>query len=251
MDSNTRTALEIFSCVVRNIPVNGKQNSELFSILKRDSFVESELREIVDMFELDLYMNEEDGVFAVPKVQNKIFGYTNEELKAQIGLKNNTELYLCYFIVYCTISTFYIQNNFRTQAEYVQPISLQNKVNDRLKTLSENCDLGVEEQTSFKKLYTVWTNEYGTSSQSSKDTININDKRSKSQLALVNKTLTFLVDNKYMVKDEHNISYSITTRFEFIVERFFDESQGKLQDMLDKELHAEGLDTNEFVLNNK
>ena len=105
MDFNTKTALEIFSNMIRNIPVNEKTNKDLYRNLITNSIVAAELDEIVEMYQLELYITETEGAFVIAKANNKVFGYTNEELRSRLGVKNNKELYLCYFVIYCIIAT--------------------------------------------------------------------------------------------------------------------------------------------------
>ena len=39
--------------------------------------------------------------------ENRVFGYTNDELKKAIGLRLNRELFLAYLIIYDVMTLFY------------------------------------------------------------------------------------------------------------------------------------------------
>jgi hypothetical protein len=241
MDSNTKMALEIFSNMIRNVPVNEKINKDLYRSLLTNSIVAAELDEIVEMFQLELYITETEGAFVIAKANNKVFGYTNEELRSRLGAKNNKELYLCYFVIYCVIATFYIQSNYRTYVEYITSKSLLDRVEDKLTALATNTNIENVDDSSFKDMHKYWMNEMNESNNRNKETVDFNEKRGKTRLTLINKTLAFLVENKYMDKDEYTSRYSITPKFEYIVERFFDDAETKtvLQRLLDEEIEEQ------------
>lgn len=236
MDANYKVAIEIFTKVIRNIPVNEKSNQELYRMLITNSFVKANLEEILNMLDLDLYISEVDGVFVVTKPNNTIFGYKNQELKEEIGLRNNGELYLAYFIMYSVIATFYIQSNYRTQVEFITSKSLLDNVEEKLKALSDNCKLGVEYESSFKNLYSIW-DTMSESAVKDKEEVNFDEGRGKTKLAIINKTLSFLVKQGLMEKDEHTSRFSITSKFEFVIERFFEDTNTNpmLMELLEEE----------------
>lgn len=239
MDSNTKTSLEIFSYLIRGIKVNNKVHKDLYKTLLTNSLVNEELHEIVDMHDLELYITDKEGAFVVAKANNKVFGYSNEELRNKLGIKSNKELYLCYFIIYSVISSFYIQTNYRTQVEYVTSMSLLNTVEKRLSAIANNkTSLDSSEDHSFKAMYKYWDSELIESNNRNKESVDFNEKRGKTRLSLINRTLAFLVDNEYMEKDEFTNRYSITSKFEAIIERFFDDAETKtvLQKLLDEEI---------------
>lgn len=246
MDSNTRTALEIFSNLIRGIKVNSRSNKDLYRALMANSIVYEELNEITRMHELELYVTEKEGAFVIAKANNKVFGYNNEELRSTLGAKNNKELYLSYFIIYCVISSFYIQSNYRTQVEYVTSMSLLNTVEEKLSALGSIEVESDMEESSFKAMYKYWNTELIESNNKNKETVDFNEKRGRTRLALVNKTLSFLADNEFMDFDTFTNRYSITSKFGCIIERFFDDADTKtvLQRLLDEEIEKTKEDIN-------
>ncbi|MBE6049691.1 MAG: hypothetical protein E7214_03275 [Clostridium sp.] len=239
MDSNTKTALEIFSYLIRGIKVNNKNNKDLYRALLTNSIVNEELHEIVNMHDLELYVTDREGAFVIAKANNKVFGYTNDELRNKLGIKSNKELYLGYFIIYSIISSFYIQSNYKTQVEYITSMSLLNTVEKKLAAISSNDSLiETNEDHTFKAMYNYWSTELIESNNKNKETVDFNEKRGKTRLSLINRILFFLVENEYMDKDEFTNRYSITSKFESIIERFFDDAETKtvLQKLLDEEI---------------
>ena len=63
----------------------------------------AEVYDIVHMslkkFNLNIY-EYNNGLYVSAGDNNRVFGYTNEELRNRLGLRVNRELYLVYFIIY-------------------------------------------------------------------------------------------------------------------------------------------------------
>lgn len=242
MDSNSKVALEVFSKVIRRIKIDENVNQDLYRAVLTNSFVRSYLEEILDEMGLDLYVNEKNGVFIGPKPNNNVFGYKNDELRNELGLKNNSELYLTYFVIFTLISIFYIQSNYKTQVEFVTTKSLLDKVTEKLKPLSENCVINGEYEASFKMLNEIWES-MPESLMKDSENVNYSDARGKTQTGFINRTMNFLIKQDLVVKDIHTSRYYITGRFEYMIERFFDDSNTNvvLMELLEEEIDREGL----------
>ena len=242
MDANNKVALEVFSKVIRKVKINENTNYDLYRAVMTNSFVRAYLEEMLEEMGLDLYVDEKNGVFVAAKPNNNIFGYKNDELRSELSLKNNSELYLTYFVIYTLISVFYIQSNYKTQVEFVTTKSLIDKVTEKLTPLSDNCVISGDYEASFKMLNATWI---GLAESSKKDNENVNfeDVRSKSQIGFVNRTLIFLMKQDLVVKDTQTARYYITGKFEHMIERFFDDSSTNaiLMELLDEEIDREGL----------
>ena len=52
---------------------------------------------------LDIY-EYKNSLYVSAGQNNPVFGYTNEELRKELGVKLNRELYLAYFVIYNTIT---------------------------------------------------------------------------------------------------------------------------------------------------
>ncbi|MDD2629450.1 MAG: DUF6063 family protein, partial [Limnochordia bacterium] len=48
-----------------------------------------------------------DHLYLSPGLDNRTFGYTNEELREKMKLRTNQELYLAYFTILCLLAKFY------------------------------------------------------------------------------------------------------------------------------------------------
>ena len=91
-------ALDIVSALINGEEIrrNG-ENAGLYEEFALGTQVYDEVKLILKKLNLDLY-EYRDGLYITAGDNNQIFGYTNEELKRELGIKRNRELYLCYFI---------------------------------------------------------------------------------------------------------------------------------------------------------
>ena len=71
-----------------------------------------------------------NSLFAAPKAHGSLFGYSNEALRRELGLRTNGELYLAYFIIYNIIMEFYTDTISATYAEFVRVEDIVRKVDD-------------------------------------------------------------------------------------------------------------------------
>ncbi|TCP58208.1 hypothetical protein EV586_102661 [Tumebacillus sp. BK434] len=89
-----------------------------------------------------------DKLYVTPAIDNKVFGYTNEELRVKLGLRSDSvamglKLYVAYFIILATLAMFYNSDDLNTKVRQYVPI--------------EELEAYVTE-----KLHMVGTGEYGT-----------------------------------------------------------------------------------------
>ena len=52
--------------------------------------------------------------------KNRVFGYSNEDLKRLMGLRLNKELYLCYYLIYQVAACFYQDSATYNYTEYIK-----------------------------------------------------------------------------------------------------------------------------------
>lgn len=49
----------------------------------------------------------ERAIYLTPGIDNTCFGYTNAEIREKMKLKDNSKLYLAYFVILCLLAKFY------------------------------------------------------------------------------------------------------------------------------------------------
>ena len=98
MDRELDKALEIVSVLITGGEI--KKTNEyagLYEEFTTNSGVYDMVMSMLKKFNLSLF-EYKDGLYVSPGENNKIFGYTNDEIKKELGVRLNRELYLCYFI---------------------------------------------------------------------------------------------------------------------------------------------------------
>lgn len=78
------------------------------------------------------------NIYLTPGVDNTYFGYTNVELRVQMKLRNNSELYLAYFVMLCFLAKFYnSEDQSLTSRQFVPLEELEETVTEYVNTVME------------------------------------------------------------------------------------------------------------------
>ena len=114
-DRELTTALEIVSKLINGEEISRDEagSRALYQEYSENARVFDITSEICKNMNISLY-EYDNSLYASPGENNKVFGYTNDDLKRVIGVKLNKELYLCYFIIYNVITWFYKDSTTRT-----------------------------------------------------------------------------------------------------------------------------------------
>ena len=103
---NLDKAMEIFTLLIVGEEVSSAQHVDLYEAYQNNSEVYDILMSILKKSNLSLY-EFGSSLYVTAGDGNRVFGFTNDELKRAIGLRLNRELYLAYFIIYNIILLFY------------------------------------------------------------------------------------------------------------------------------------------------
>ncbi|MFD1394570.1 DUF6063 family protein [Kroppenstedtia eburnea] len=80
----------------------------------------------------------ESALYLSPGISNQYFGYSNEELRKQLNLKNNQELYLAYFVLLCLFAKFYNSEDQQgSSRQFVSIEELEKTVTDHITSIRE------------------------------------------------------------------------------------------------------------------
>lgn len=170
-------------------------------------------------------------LFASPGENNRTFGYTNEELKKEMGIKLNRELYLSYFIIYNVITEFYSDSSSYTYAEFV-------KIEEIIKNVDATVSGMIDKQTgiivdeieenSFKQIAISWDELPVTTVE---DQSGMRAARN-SKAGFVKMVFNFLVNQQLFVESQER--YYPTDRFRALVENYFDDYKGRFSEIMSK-----------------
>ena len=121
MDKNLEKALDIYTILAtgKSLSSKDKETSELYNSFYADSEVYDITMSLIKRLGLKLY-EYNDSIFVTAGHGNKVFGYTNDDLKRKLGLRLNKELYLIYFIVYEALLQFYKTSDTYQIKDYIR-----------------------------------------------------------------------------------------------------------------------------------
>ena len=182
--------------------------------------------EVYDMVLLSLKKME----LSVYEYNNSLFGYSNEALRRELGLRTNGELYLAYFIIYNIIMEFYTDTISATYAEFVRVEDIVRKVDDTTAGIVDKKNgfvLSEIEENSFRSLALSWDSLPAA-------TVELSELRAakNSKSGFVKLVCNFLVSQQLLSDNQER--YYPTDRFRAVVENYFDESRGRIMELLDQ-----------------
>lgn len=221
-------ALDIVSALMSGNEVkrNG-ENANLYEEFALGTEVYDQVTTIFQKLNIDLY-EYNNALYISAGDNNKVFGYTNEELKREIGVKLNRELYLCYFIIYQIISIFYKDAGNRNYTEYIKSESVIFAVDRGLlgivKKLRE-LSLDEVEENSFQEIAMVWEDMPLTQTE---DAVARASRGSKT--GFVKLVFNFMVSQGLLVEAEGR--YYPKERLKALIENYYDAHKGRLYEIM-------------------
>ena len=228
-EKNISKALEVVARLIsgEEISRDDKESGELYEAYTTNANVYDITREICKKLNLTVY-EYEDTLYAGAGENNRLFGYSNDELKKEIGIRRNQELFVCYFIIYHVITWFYHDTRSETFHEYLRIEDLINAVNSSLAGVTGELsvvELNEVEENSFKTIALLWedlpvmTNEE----------ISVRAARG-SKYGFVKLTLNFLVRQGLLLENEKR--YYPKKRLRALVKSYFEDYKGRLYEIL-------------------
>jgi hypothetical protein len=225
MDASVRdtlaVALEILNLLLAGEDISKTKNKELYEKYVYSSEVEELLGFIAQKNDLQVYRYNEK-LFICPGAENKVFGYTNDELKKRLGLRRNDQLFLGYFVMMTLITMFYKESGVDTPINYVKFADLVDEVSKKFEALVKLEDMekvSRENQFNFADVYKVW--------------VRIGDGREdilrgkNDKVSFIKNICQFLQDEKLVALDQdRNLIYP-ADRFKAIVYYYFEEKENR------------------------
>lgn len=160
MEKALEKALDIYSILAtgKSISARDKETSELYNAFYADSEVYDITTGLLERLNLKLYEYNE-SLFVTAGSGNKVFGYTNDDMKKILGLRLNKELYLIYFIVYEALLYFYKSSDSYQIKDYIRTDELIEAVGRDLGRISGEVnvyDKSDDSDNSFMAVALLW-----------------------------------------------------------------------------------------------
>ena len=222
-------ALELFSKLITGESVSIVSNGDLFDEYNSNIEMYNIFNSMLDKLNLTLYQYK-DALYITAGEKNKIFGYTNEELRKMLGLKVNKELYMCYFIIYNIITLFYKDSSSYSFQEFIKSEDVLKSVDSSLASVTNKLGTIVEneiEENSFKAIALLWEELPLTHSND----LAVNARAYKgSKLGYIKITFNFLKEQNLFIEVEER--YYANDRFKALIENYFEDFRGRLFDIM-------------------
>ena len=225
-DRSLNKALDIYSALItgKQVSAHNKDTGELYEDFYGNGEVYDIVSRLIKKLGLRLY-EYNDSIFITAGDGNKIFGYTNDELKKIIGLRLNKELYLVYFIIYSALLYFYKDSATYQTRDYVRLDEMLKFVTEKLISITGGRGIFDEEDEnaeSFKAIMLLWDGLPLLLSEDSE-----RNKASRgSRTGFVKLTFNFLISEGLFV--ENSDRFYPTDRFRALAENYFEEFKGKI-----------------------
>lgn len=223
-------AVEIYSKLIigEEISRKNKTNCNLYEEYIQNAEVNENVSIILKKLNLHIYEYNET-LYVSPGEGNKVFGYSNDELKKIMGLRYNKELYLCYFIIYNIILQFYNDSASFQYIEYIKIEDTIEKVSNALATTMKEIDVLIKDdviENSFKTVAILWdelpmvTDEENSGIRASRS----------SKMGYVKNVFNFLQLQSLFVDVEER--YYPTDRLKALIRNYFEEYRGQLYQLI-------------------
>lgn len=222
---NLDKALDIVSKLLmgENVSESGA-NAKLY----QEYNTNGEIYDIVHMSlkKMNLHLYEyKNSLYLSAGENNRVFGYSNEELRKEIGLRNNKELYLAYFVMYDILTFFYHSSEGGAYTEFARIDEIVTSVDAALSGLLNNeTGIVMEEvdEEGFTQIALCWDELPTTGNDDAQEA-----RASRgSKVGFVKMVLQFMVRQDLFIEAQGR--YYPKERFMALAENYFEEYKGQL-----------------------
>lgn len=231
INETTASAMKIIAELIKGKNINDKDNEELLKQYELNSEVAANVDELLEFFSCSAYQGNDRGLFISPSIDNQYFGFSNAELKKELTVDSNAQLYMCYFIMATSVTMYFKDDSGIESKDYLSTIDIVDEVTKRIERLKENLDTNsfskelLENEEGYHKLIDTWERDFT-------DTLNIKiskeitkNKQGKSKIAVTNRVLDFMA-RQGLVKYEDNFNaYFREERLKTIIYQAYKDSK--------------------------
>lgn len=226
---NLEKALDIVSVLITGQPVKEDGiNSALYEEYNNNAQVYDIVNMTLKKMNLNIY-EYNNGLYISAGENNQVFGYSNEQLRQELGIKVNKDLYMAYFVIYNTITEFYSDTISSTYAEFVRIEDVIRNTDNALVGIIDKQNGFIKnevEQNSFKQIALSWDELPVTTIQEG----GIVRSARNSKTGFVKMVFNFLVRQELLIESKDR--YYPTDRFRALIENYFDDYRGRLSQLL-------------------
>jgi hypothetical protein len=220
-----QTALTLFLELIRRGQVNADDDLELIQAYKNDPEVQELLTELFESQAEVKILETVDRLYLSPNMDNRFFGYTNEQLRQRLRLYDNKELYLAYFVILSLLAMFYGSDSFEEVSRYYVTVQdLEQFITAKLESLKQEADMDALEQAAEYNLKTsaeLWQDmpEYDTEIKQLRRT-------TRNRISLILRVCSFLQDEGLVLVQGEREIY-ILDKTEQMVRKYYSDNERK------------------------
>ncbi|MBQ9764786.1 MAG: hypothetical protein IJW18_01150 [Lachnospiraceae bacterium] len=222
--------------IVGKLIVGEEVGQDAYPGLYNDYSNNPEVYDIVCSFmkKLNLSLYEyRNTLYVTAGENNRIFGYSNEELKKALGIRLNRELYLCYFIMYILITRFYNDSGSYNYTEYIKITDVIEAVEKALSGVMSTISVLVNDETeeaSFKAIALTWADLPVAGREEMVRAVKT------TKAGFIKLILNFFVSQGLLseVKDR----YYPRNRFKALAESYFRDNKGRLFEIMNEKVES-------------
>lgn len=221
-------ALDIMTALFQGeeIKKNGC-NAGLYQEYSLGTEVYDIVMEMCKKMSLEIY-EYKDGLYMTAGLNNPVFGYRNEEIKKELGIRYHRELYLCYFVIYEIMNYFSKNNPDIGMVDSIRSDTVIAIVDEGLASVIHQLkELSMDEveANSFREIAMVWEDMPLVQTED----VGIRASRG-SKTGFVKLVFNFMVNQGLLL--ENAGSYYPKERFLALMTQYYDANQGRLYQIM-------------------
>ncbi len=228
LEENMDIALDIINTLLQSKEISKTENPFLYQNYVNNTEVGNLTDKIAEKMGFNIYRLDNTLILCV-MLDNKVFGYTNEELKRKMKILNkNEDIYLMYFIILTIITCFYKESGSNSPRSYLKLEELLETIGIKFESLvKEDIEqVSKEKEYNFRDIKRVWERL-----SDGREEIVSGGKNDK--ISFVKLVLRFMEEEKLIFFEEERQIISITTRFKAIVYFYFEYSKENKNKLLE------------------
>lgn len=218
-------ASQILSTLLKKKQILESDDKYFYNLYVFNEDVQVALDNMLEGLGFSLYRYR-DGLYLSVKKDNNVFGFDNEELRYEFGVGNNNLLYLCYFIMYTVITSFYYESSTNTPVAFLNNTTLMERVSLKLNALASDKDGAEAEDVGFYYMNKLWISFDDVSVKAAEEDVH-KKLNTTTKIGLVNKVLNFMKTQGLLRESIEEKTYEPTLRFRAIIANYYDEKDNR------------------------
>lgn len=221
------SSFDIFNALLEGQDVGQVKNRDLYERYRYNPDIEEMVQYIAGKMGMELY-NYNEKLFLSPGTGNRLFGYSNDDLKRKIPyITRNDELFLGYFIIMTFITMFYKESGIDTPINYIRFSNLVEEVTNRFEALINMEDVEAvshEYQFNFADICKVWMVLPDAREDAQ---LGVQQRGKNDKISFVRNICYFLQEEDLVVLDNDRNLVFPTDRFKAIIYFYYEDRDNK------------------------